>query len=463
MIKEKIHGVMEEIKLRREQQMKEGHIRQEKVHVKKKMEKKALFEGLIDLAQIEGKPAYLIKKGDELYIYLKYPNEGKIYIPPEKRKIPFTLPRASEVMRIYQEAKGVSDEEFDRQLFKDLVDYFKKVSKLPEERYYELLAIWVMHTYLIEHFEYSPNLSFYAVAERGKTRTGKGIVNIAYRGITIISLNEAYIFRGTRLYSGTMFFDIRDLWHTAKTKGSLDILLGRFQQGSTVPRVVHPELGDFDDTEFYPVFGPTVFASNESIDYLLESRSISIQMPEAREKFDDDILKPINTLPLKERLVVFRARHIKKALPEVEKPIVGRLGDILRPLGQIIHMVCPEKEASLNALFGEIEKSRRGQNIYSLEARILMAIQELYEKMEYSVIPVKAIANKLNEDSDGRRDYITCAKVGRKIRALGFDTAKTCNGSAGVLVNRELMDQLLVRYGFKESPDTPETSVWDTK
>jgi hypothetical protein len=453
MMKEEVHNVMEKIKLKNDQRIEKN----------RKKTKKALFEDLIDLAQIDNRPVYLIKTGDKLSIESEYLNDGKIYVPPEKQKIPFTLPRASEVMRIYQEAKGMSDEEIDRHLFNDIVDYFKKVSKLPEERYYELLAAWVMHTYLIEHFDYSPNLCFYAVAERGKTRTGKGIVNIAYRGITIISLNEAYIFRGARLYSATMFFDITDLWYTAKNKGSIDILLGRFQQGSIVPRVIHPELGDFDDTEYYPVFGPTVFASNEPVEYVLESRAISIQMPETREKFDDEILKPINAMPLKERLVAFRARHIKKALPEVEKPVVGRMGDILRPLRQIVHMVCPEKEASLNVLFSEFEKSRRGHNIYSLEARILMSMQSLYAKMEYSVLPIKAIAADLNEDSDGRRDYITCQKVGRRIRALGFQDAKTNNGSAGVLWNEALMNQLLFRYGLKESPDTPVTSVWDMK
>lgn len=444
--------------LKRERNKQEKIKRSELNFKKEFVEKKACFKDLIDLVEADDKPAYLIKEGGKLTVKFAHSQDGNNVIPPKKGQIPFLLPRASEVIGYYETKNGLSDEEIDRQLFNDLVDYFRKVSKLPDERYYYLLAAWVMHTYLLEDFEYSPGLCFYAIAERGKSRTGLGIMNVSYRGITLVSLNEAYIFRAARLYLASIFFDFTDFWGKAKSKGSEDILLGRFREGSLIARVMFPERGDFDDTVYYPVFGATVFASNEPIEYVMESRAISIQMPETRERFDDEILKPINALPLKERLVAFRARHIGKPLPEAEKPLTGRLGDILKPIRQIILMVNPDKEADLILLFKEIERNKTKQKIYTLEARILMSMQSLRGSVENAMLPVKVITDTLNENENAKY-AITYQRVGRKLQAMGFESVKTNNGSAAVLWDDRLMVQLLVKYGLREPPDTPETPV----
>ena len=95
--------------------------------------------------------------------------------------------------------------------------------------FYRLLASWVLHTYLTEHVKYSPIVCLYAVPERGKSRTGKGMIYVAYRGIHVESMRDAYIVRVAHDLHASIFFDVKDIWRKAEKNGSEDVLLHRFE------------------------------------------------------------------------------------------------------------------------------------------------------------------------------------------------------------------------------------------
>ena len=71
-------------------------------------------------------------------------------------------------------------------------------------------------------------------------------------------------------------------------------------------------------------------ATNKEINDILETRSIQIVMPETEKIFENDVLE-INGLPFRERLVAMRTRWLNNQLPEVGKPVSGRLGDNANP------------------------------------------------------------------------------------------------------------------------------------
>ena len=106
---------------------------------------------------------------------------------------------------------------------------------------------FVFLTYLHDHpqIDYCPYLLFYAVPERGKSRTGKSVAYVAFRGIHLIELREANIFRYSQHLHGTLFFDLMDVSKKAERSGCDDILLLRAEKGAKCCRVIHPELGAF--------------------------------------------------------------------------------------------------------------------------------------------------------------------------------------------------------------------------
>lgn len=419
-----------------------------------KKEYKAYFINLVDVGACNGKPVFIVKKDGELIIRSKYrTKKGKIYVPPPKRALPWLLPRAEEVIRYYNARNVESIEVLDRELFEDLVRYHKSVSELPGEEYYEFLAAWDMHTYLLERVQYSPIVCFFAVPERGKSRTGKGMVYVAWRGVHVESLNPAFIFRMAEQTGATIFFDCMDLWEKAKKSGGTDIILLRFEKGITVPRVLYPDKGEFKDTVFYKVFGPTIIGTNEILHHILDTRAIQINMPGTNKRFDNDI-KPEDGRELKERLVAFRARHLYEPLPEILKPANGRLGDIMRPILQIIRIVHPEKEKSFFKLLNDIKNQKEAENSNSLEAKIMRAVHSLKRDVKNGYLSVKEITTKVNIEQPDRFKY-SDAKIGRCLSALGFQKGKTGTGTSAILWDEDLINRLMAQYGLNPS-EPPE-------
>jgi len=416
----------------------------------------AKFDNLIDIVSHDGQPAFLIKQDDEIEIISEIEIDGQIYFPPPANKIPWLLPRGDQVKRMYQLEHQLQPLECDGAIFDDLVEFLKSVSELPESCYYNFLAAWVLHTYLTETIQYTPIICLFAVPERGKTRTGKGLIYLAYRGIHVESLRDPYIVRVAEHFGSTMFFDVKNIWRKAEKSGSEDILLLRFEKGAMVPRVNNPDRGAFEDTDYYSIFGPTIIGTNENMDKILETRSITINMPEANRRFENEIT-PELALPLKERLLAFRARHLGNPLPSSMKPATGRLGDILKPIMQIIRLVSPENIKTFENMVADLQSSRLMNKAESIEAEILRAIIQLEDQVIKGGLAIKTITDHINQDRT-ERTSLTPHRIGHRLSAMGFEKCKTGVGNTAILWNDDKIEKLKFSYGLNQSPETPESS-----
>lgn len=412
----------------------------------------ANFTGLVDIGiNNEGKANFIVLQDGDLQIRDNITLNNQVYIPPPIDIIPWLLPKTEEILRWYKE-------DSDQALYQDLLNYHKGISELPDESYYDLIVAWDLHTYLSEAVQYSPIICLFAVPERGKSRTGKGMIYVAYRGMHVESLREAYLLRATENFGATIFFDVMDIWKKAEKEGSEDILLHRFEKGAKVYRVLNPEAGAFKDTKAFSVFGPTVISTNEGVHRILETRAIQINMPETNKRFENDVT-PEESLSLKERLVAFRARHLGESLPHVPKPAIGRLGDILRPILQIICMLNPNRGESFWKLIRRIEKERLIEKGETFEAEVLGAVIKSEQHVTNGTLSIKEITTMLNSGRLDNRYQITPQKVGRILKAMGIDKGKTGNGGSAIYWNQEKIERLKERYGLKETSDTSEIPV----
>jgi len=366
------------------------------------------------------------------------------------------LPRVERITHAY-EACCSDPTTFGRTLYVDIVRYFREISDLPSDLYYDFLAIWALHTYLLDKVQYSPIICLFSVPERGKSRTGKGLVYLAYRGIHVESLREAYIVRAAENFGCSIFFDVRNVWKKAECSGSEDILLHRFEKGATVPRVIYPERGPHKDTVYYSIFGPTIIATNEGIDKILETRAVYINMPVSHRRFENDVV-PEGAQELKERLIALRACHMGRSLPDAQKPSAGRLGDILKPLLQVIRLVSPQVEQGFLALVRMLERDRLIEKSVSLEAEILNMVTNLQGQVWHGYLPVKTIADRLNHDLP-ENSRLTYQRVGRILAAMGFRKGRTSDGAAAIHYDGNHILEMLEAYGLEETPETSETPV----
>lgn len=414
----------------------------------------AIFTGLVEVVVDEGgKPVFLTQNDGSLEVVDVISNDGEQYDPPPAKSMKWLLARADEVIKHH-------DSDTDAALYYDLVAYLKDISELPSENHYHLLAVWVFHTYLFEKAEYSPIIWLYAIPERGKSRTGKGCMYVARRGLHVESLRDAYLIRVAENLRVALFIDVVDVWKKAERTGTEDILLLRYEKGATVPRVLYPDRGPHRDTVYFDIYGPTIVATNRMVSEIFATRAIQIVMPESDRQFENDV-KPEDGLELKERLIAFRARHMDKSLPYAIKPCKGRLGDILRPLRQIVKLVVPDEEGRFLDLCNSLSKERYENLADTTEAKILQAILDLEEKIERGLLESSKICEEVNEDQ-GERFKKSQAVITRICKSMGFRASRP-KGKTHIEIDQKLLQRLSARYLGKNAEKmeghTPEKSA----
>jgi hypothetical protein len=410
----------------------------------------AMLSGLVDLVEHEGAPAFLMLTEVGVGIAAEWEHDGVLYVPPPQEQIPWLLPRGQEVLKWYslKEPPGT--------LYDDLLAYHRGISELPAEGHYHLLTVWDFHSYMLEPCQYSPEICLFSVPERGKTRTGQGMIYVARRGVHVESLRDAYLVRLANDCQATIFFDAMNLWKKAEKAGSEDIILGRFERGIKVPRVLYPERGPHRDTVYYDIFGATIIATNVGVHNILDTRAIQINMPQTDRDFEEDVT-PEAALLLKERLTAFRAHYLGKPLPDSAKPASGRLGDILKPLLQVIRLVKPDREPVFMDLVRGLAKDRLIDKLESVEARILLVLDSLRGQVSRGILPVKIITDAFNEGKP-EGAWFTYQRMGRKLNSLGFAKGTTGEGSSAILWDEEKFMRIFSSYGLGETSETPETS-----
>jgi hypothetical protein len=167
-------------------------------------------------------------------------------------------------------------------------------------------------------------------------------------------------------------------------------------------------------------------------------------MPESARQFENDI-KPEHGLPFRERLVAFRGRWMDRDLPAIAKPCAGRLGDILKPLRQIVNAVCHDEDWFMKFV-KDLEVERKHIGADSLDAQVLAAMVQARGSIGNGHLLNEVLLNALNEKRS-ERERITPQKLGKIIARLGFE--KYSSGQQrGFYWKDELVVRLCKRYGI---------------
>lgn len=406
----------------------------------------AYFPGLVDVcSNDDGQLVYAIVKDNELIFLPEKSTEKEIFTIPARKHFKFTIPRASEVLRYFNQN--------DDRLYVDLLTYLKRFSGLDEEQW-AIVAHYVFLTYLHDHanIDYCAYLLFYAVPERGKSRTGKSVTYVAFRGIHLVELRQATLFRFSERMHGTMFFDLLDVSKKAEKTDCGDILLLRAEKGVPCQRVSHPELGSFDDTEYFDIYGPTIIASNEQLHKILETRCLPIIMPNRPGNYDNP--RPEFGLELKERLTAFRAKHLNATFADVAPidGISGRLWDITKPMFYINSLLPIDAnilKESIHTIAGDKDESRKD----TLEGRLVAIIKEITNESgldRYAEWSIKTadIRTSYNQGRPIERQ-VSPQWIGKRLKSMSFHN-RIVHGYSEIKLTAPEYALILKQYGHTQ-------------
>ncbi len=375
-----------------------------------------------------------------------YHGEMVTHVPPAN--LSWTLPQVENVMVQYENAQQPG---WAAQLLADLEKWHRGASDLGRDEAYLLLALYDMLTYIPEQTDYLPIILLEAEPERGKSRTGQAVVAVARHGLHLQGIREANLLRDASHLQATLFIDLMNVWDTARREKCEDVILGRWERGGTVQRVQYPDRGAFDDTVTYNIFGPTIIATNEPIHRILDTRCLRVDMPLSNRRFAGRI-RTEDAKPLIEKLMAWRAVMMGQPLAECQPPVDGRLGDILRPLQQVLLTVAPERADEFNAII-EWQRGRRQNDLaQSTEAAIVGAVLACQSQARDGWLPLQIVLDEFNRD---RSQCYSPKWLGGKVRGMGWETSRIGHDKITCLKwNVDLLTQLCERYDIV-SQDSP--------
>ena len=200
----------------------------------------------------------------------------------------------------------------------------------------ETLALWSLHTYVLEAFDVTPYISVCSpVMGCGKTRVVEIAGEVVYRPVQTANATTAATFRLIDQYEPTLLIDEQDtfLGENMELKGVLNT---GYKRGATIPRVV----GDNQEVRQFKTFSPKMIAGIGALPQTLRDRSIKILMEKKgtqrvakwtrkrRAEFTD----------LRRRCVRWAHDHINR-IPDIEptmpESLTDRAEEIWEPLFQI--------------------------------------------------------------------------------------------------------------------------------
>lgn len=414
----------------------------------------AYFTGLVDVCtNDDGQLVYMILKDGELILTPEHSTETVNFSIPEKKHFQFTLPRAAEVMRYFAQE--------DPALYEDVLSYLKRFSALDDEQW-AIVAHYVFLTYLHDNpgIDYCPYILFNAVPERGKSRTGKSVIYVAFRGIHLVELREATIFRYSQYFHGTLFFDLMDISKKAERGNSDDILLLRAEKGAKCCRIRNPEEGPFNDMVYFDIYGPTIISSNEPLQQILETRCLPITMPNRPGNYENP--RPELARELKERLTAWRAKNMTKTFTDMEpiEGISGRLWDIAKPMFFVNSLLPVDShilEESILAIAGEKDESMKG----TVEGRLVAIIKEITDEggldrcVEWN-IKTNDIRNRFNQNRPEDRQ-VSPQWIGKRVKSMSFRN-RIVHGYSEIKITSAEYDTILKQYGYADRESSKPTN-----
>ena len=179
--------------------------------------------------------------------------------------------------------ENMTGEDGFRRYHKKIIKILKEYMDI-DEQYYNLVALWIMGTYLHKQFPAYPYLFFNAMKGSGKTRMLKIISNLAYNGKVAGSMTEAVLFRTASKRSLCI-----DEFESMNAKGNenLKLLLNSaYKRGTTIERMTKrktPE-GESQVVEEFEVYCPIAMANIWGMENVLGDRCISIVLEKSNKK-----------------------------------------------------------------------------------------------------------------------------------------------------------------------------------
>ena len=167
------------------------------------------------------------------------------------------------------------------QLIADISTEYEKYIDFPDERYYYLLSLWTLGTYMFPLFDVYPYMFLHGFKECGKSKVLKLTSLMAFNSIFSGNMSTSQLYRLIKSGRVSFFIDeTENLNNPDKAAEMRNLLLNGYKAGGKVYRTGAKE--DKFKTEEFEIYSPKMMANINGMEDVLESRCITIVMLKAK-------------------------------------------------------------------------------------------------------------------------------------------------------------------------------------
>ncbi|MEK9207612.1 MAG: hypothetical protein AAB922_03965, partial [Patescibacteria group bacterium] len=126
----------------------------------------------------------------------------------------------------------------------------------------------------------------------------------------------------------------------------------------------------------------------------------------------------------------------------------SRLGDITKPLYQLIQMINPAREEDFKKTIAAIAERRIKEKADNFSGQILQSLIRSRELVEHGYLKSQKITDEFNKDKTDR-EKLSSRRILNRLKTMGFESVTAHGGSMAIIWNQELIDALINEFGLE--------------
>jgi hypothetical protein len=321
----------------------------------------------------------------------------------------------------------------------------------------ELIAHYVLMTWVFDRFTAVPYLRFFGEPQSGKTRCLQVAGQLCYKSIIAGgATTTAPLFRLLEIYRGTFVIDEADYHHSDLSSEIIKILNCGYMHGIPVLRA--EKSGDNYEPRPFDVFGPKILTTRmEFQDRALETRCLTLRTGDGKVRPDIPRQLPsrfyTEAQDLRNKLLRWRFDNFFHIQADESKLLA--LQPRLTQIGTPLYAVSTDDgfRSRLVTYLEELAEDHAGERPNAMVAE---AIRQLvaHEHTWPATLTVKAVCDKTNEvrtDWQSEAEEFSPRRTGGLVRSLGFETRRS-NTGYHFTVTQPKLAELVERYPPKFPP-----------
>jgi hypothetical protein len=342
-----------------------------------------------------------------------------------------------------------------KELFEEIKDIYASYIEFPAPEIYDLMAVWVLGTYLFPLFNTFPYIYIGGVKQTGKSKTLHVTALLSFNAIFSTSVTSAALFRLVQDGRCSLFMDETEkLSNPERFTEFRALLLSGYKKSGVVQRTEKDSKDRFIVKNF-EVYSPKMLGNIFGLEDILEDRCIKIIMKRTlnKEIGEKEIYENDSTWQqTRDKCYVFalenwkEIKEIYETLPN-ETKLSNREWELWHPLLSIAAFINKEVYERLVKLAEQKAEEKEVENVTeSAELILIQALAKVVsEKTDY--IPVRKIKEAMVEFYEGEEQrWLTNKWVGNCLRRLGITNKRRVGTGIEYQLNMSIVNDLLQRF-----------------